>query len=140
MTTKPSQADELSTGDSVLVWKEDQGDYRLIPKSNFFPTTSSNKPTTKYAAPNATGFSVSIGETKEDMHLILTPIATYAAGTIVLPPYPQDKQTVLVNSTQAVTALSFSGGTTSGAPTTLAANAFFTLKYDQVLSIWYRVG
>ncbi|MNR16702.1 hypothetical protein D3C85_1333210 [compost metagenome] len=53
-----------------------------------------------------------------------------------------DKQEVLVNCTQAVTTLTINGNgaTVTGAPTTLAANAFFRLKYDQPSTVWYRVG
>jgi hypothetical protein len=105
----------------------------------------------QYAAPSATGFSVTItdgssdGVTSSNVHLILTPLAGYAAGTIVLPAKAGlvIKQEVLVNCTQSVTALtvSLNGATGAvGAPTTLAANAFFRLKYDAITSNWYRVG
>ena len=96
--------------------------------------------TTQYAAPSATGFSVTL--TKADTWLVLTPVAGYAAGTIVLPAVRTAGQRVQVNSTQAVTALTVSGnGTTvTGAPTTLAANAFFTLSYDATLNAWYRTA
>jgi hypothetical protein len=105
----------------------------------------------QYAAPSATGFTVAItdsssdGVTSSNVHLILTPLAGYAAGTITLPAKAGlvDKQEVLVNCTQAVTTLTIglNGATGAvGAPTTLAANAFFRLKYDAVTSNWYRVG
>ncbi len=96
--------------------------------------------TTQYAAPSATGFSVSV--VVADSWLLLTPLAGYAAGTIVLPATRSDKQRVQVNTTQSVTTLTVSGnGTTvTGAPTTLPANALFTLQYDATLNSWYRVG
>jgi hypothetical protein len=101
-------------------------------------------PTQQYAAPNATGFSVTISPAVAGawVWLLLTPVAGYAAGTIVLPAAPQDRQEVVVNSTQAVTTLTVSGNgaTVNGAPSTLAANAFFRMKYDAVLSTWYRIG
>jgi hypothetical protein len=83
--------------------------------------------------------------TQDNVHLILTPLAGYAAGTITLPAKATlvDKQEVLVNCTQAVTTLTIglNGATGAvGAPTTLAANAFFRLMYDAVTSNWYRVG
>lgn len=99
---------------------------------------------TQYAAPSSTGFSVSIAEPSADTHLILTPTGAFAAGTIVLPvaATAEDRQELLVNCTQAVTTLTISGNgaTVTGAPTTLAANAFFRLKYDAPTSVWYRVG
>lgn len=102
---------------------------------------------TQYAAPSATGFSVSIGSgiaAGSSIWLVLTPVAGYAAGTLVLPAVADvvDKQEILVNCTQSVTTLTITGNgaTVTGAPTTLAANAFFTLRFDAVLSTWYRVG
>jgi len=49
---------------------------------------------------------------------------------------------VLVNCTQAVTTLTINGNgaTVTGAPTTLAANAFFRLRFEAVAGVWYRVG
>lgn len=94
----------------------------------------------QYAAPSATGFNVAI--TAADTWLILTPTGGFAAGTITLPATRSNEQVVRVNCTQAVTALTVAGnGTTvTGAPTTLAANAFFTLQYDSTTNAWYRVG
>lgn len=96
--------------------------------------------TQQYAAPSATGFNVAVAAA--DTWLVLTPVAGYAAGTITLPATRSNKQRVQVNCTQAVTTLTVSGnGTTvTGAPTTLAANAFFTLQYDSTLNAWFRVA
>lgn len=102
---------------------------------------------TQYAAPNATGFSVTIAPPSNgaSMFLLLTPAATYAAGTITLPAQATcvDGQELLVTCTQIVTSLTVAGNgsTVNGAPTTLAAaNAFFRLRFDGVLKAWYRVG
>lgn len=101
-----------------------------------------NALTTQYEAPSATGFSVEIDDAAGNIWLILTPGAGYATGTILMPESPVDQQTVNVNCTQAVTTLTVSGNgnTATGAPTTLAANAYFTMRYDQVTGAWYRVG
>lgn len=95
---------------------------------------------TQYASPNATGFSISL-ESLPNVWLIITPLAGYAAGTLVLPSSPVNLQQINVNSTQAVTTLTVNGNgnTVNGAPTTLAANAFFSLRYDGVNQSWYRV-
>lgn len=102
---------------------------------------------TQYAAPSATGFSVTVGSgiaAGSSIWLILTPVAGYAAGTLLLPAVADvvDKQEILVNCTQVVTTLTITGNgaTVTGAPTTLAANAFFRLRFDAVLNTWYRVG
>jgi hypothetical protein len=101
--------------------------------------------TTQYASPSATGFNVQITDGSASIHLILTPLAGYAAGTITLPAVGNvvDKQEVLVNCTQAVTTLTVAGNgavAVTGEPSTLAANDFFRLKYDATMQTWYRVG
>lgn len=97
-----------------------------------------------YSAPSATGFTTTVPDTDDNYWVILTPVAGYANGTIVLPAAATaaDQQTVQVNCTQAVTTLAITstGGTVTGAPTTLAANAFFTLRFDAVTSTWYRTS
>jgi hypothetical protein len=101
---------------------------------------------TQYAAPNATGFGVQVapGTSGGSVYLLLTPAAGYAAGTITLPAQAAcvDGQELLVSCTQAVTTLTVAGNgsTVNGAPTTLAANAFFRLRFDGVFKAWYRVG
>ena len=153
-----TRATELSAGDLFPVFSTDDGDARAAPLSllqdymqDQLTFSDSADYVSQYSAPSATGFSVTItdgssdGVTSSNVHLILTPLAGYAAGTIVLPAKSGlvDKQEVLVNCTQAVTALtvSINGALGAvGAPTTLAANAFFRLKYDAVTTNWYRVG
>lgn len=99
---------------------------------------------TQYAAPNASGFTVQIAPPTAgaSVWLVLTPLAAFAAGTLVLPPVPVHGQEVLVSSTQAVAALTVNPGanTVNGAPAALAANGFFRFKFDGVLSTWYRIG
>jgi len=101
---------------------------------------------TQYAAPAATGFTVLVAppDNGDSMFLLLTPNAGYAAGTITLPAAATcvDGQELLVTTTQLVTALTVggNGSTVNGAPTTLAANAFFRLRFDGVFKAWYRVG
>ncbi len=135
--------DTLAAGDFFPVFSQTQGDTRKAAMSVLLAYVQANltagRLTTQYSAPSATGFSVTVGT---NTHLILTPVAGYTAGTIVLPATPADRDEVLVNCTQAVTTLTVSGNgaTVVGAPTTLAANAYFRLKYDAVLNRWYRVG
>jgi hypothetical protein len=94
----------------------------------------------QYAAPSATAFNVAVSIA--DTWLILTPTGAFAAGTITLPANPGDQQIFQVNCTQAVTTLTVAGNgkTVTGAPATLAANAFFKLQFDSVLNAWFRVG
>lgn len=141
-------------GQSVPVFDPTKGDTRRWPlldllswiQSNLtFPAAGRPEPNTQFASPNASGFSVAINNDNEDTHLILSPLAGYAAGTIVLPASTsaRDKQLVIVNCTQQVTALTVNGNgavAVVGAPTSLAADDFFTLKYDATMDSWYRIG
>lgn len=101
--------------------------------------------TTQYSAPSASGFSVNITDAQKNIHLILTPASAYAVGTIVLPLASNcaDGQMVMVNCTQAITTFNITAnGATSviGAPSTISANQYFTIKFDKPTNNWYRVG
>lgn len=100
---------------------------------------------TQYAAPSSSGFSVQVTDTSANTHLILTPTAGFAAGTIVLPNVTSaiDKQEVLINCTQQVTTLTVNGNgavAVTGEPASLGADDFFRLKYDLLTQTWFRVG
>ena len=147
-----NSVDTLSASDLQAVWVASNSDTRKASLSTLLTFLQANltapgDDTTQYAAPNATGFSVTIAPpvAGQNMYLLLTPTAGFAAGTIVLPAVAScvDGQTVLVSITQAITTLTTNGnGATAvnGAPTTLAANAFFKLRFDGVFKSWYRVG
>ena len=138
-----SSSESLSLGDMLAAFILDNGDTRKIPMSLVLAFMEENLSRgtleTAYSAPAATGFSVNA---ESNTHLILTPLAGYAAGTIAIPASPTDRDEFLCNCTQAVTTLTINGNGKSvvGGPATLAANAFFRLKYDGVLSTWYRIG
>lgn len=144
-----SSTDSLSGGDLFPVYVSESGDARKVAASvlkTYVLSDSSvaDDKITQYAAPSATGFSVTITNGSNSIWLILQPTAGFAAGTLVLPLLANcvDKQEVLVNCTQAVTTLTVNGNgaTVTGAPTTLAANGFFRLRFDALADVWYRVG
>jgi len=141
--------DQISPGDQVPIFSTNQGDARKASMSllkQFFQEgmTAADDKVTQYSAPSATGFSTQITNGANSIWLVLTPTGAFAAGTIVLPTLANcvDKQEILVNCTQAVTTLTVSGNgaTVTGAPTTLAANGFFRLRFDIITNTWYRVG
>lgn len=142
---KLTAIDSLVSGDLFPVFSTDNGGARKAAASVLLAYIQDNITLpgaleNQYAAPSATGFSVTVdaGPT----WLILTPVAGYAAGTIVLASEPEDGDEVLCNCTQSVTALTVSGNgnTVTGAPTTMAANDFFRLRFESVTGTWYRVG
>jgi hypothetical protein len=142
-----STADTLSLSDLFVLWSTVNGDTR---KASFSALQSLLVPggtssATEYAAPTATGFTATIAQTGgNDVWLVLTPAAGYAAGTIVLPSAANSVhgQDVVVSCSQSVGSLtvSSSGASVAGAPTALSANGFFRLRYESVTKSWIRVG
>lgn len=144
-----STADEVSGGDLFPLYSSSDSDTRKVSATTLKAfinedVVSTDDKVVQFAAPTATGFTVNITDSSDSIWLVLTPSAGYATGTIALPAVANcaNKQEILVNTTQAVTTLTVSGNgaTVVGAPTTLAANAYFRLKFESVLSKWYRVG
>lgn len=142
-------ADALVSADQIPIYSSSNGDARKVSASVLRDyvldgINAADGFLTQYAAPSATGFTATITDSSSSVWLVLTPVAGYAAGTIKLPSSANSigSQEVLVNCTQSVTTLTVdgNGSTVTGAPTTLAANAFFRLRYDAVAGVWYRVG
>lgn len=104
---------------------------------------------TQYSAPNATGYITTVVAPATGLlgtWLLMTPVADYAVGTIILP-IGKDGIEVLVSSTHALTALTVTGASVgaaaqpvNGAPTALAVNGFFRLRFDGVNNSWFRIG
>lgn len=86
-----------------------------------------------------TGFSINA----RGSILLIEPVGTLAAGTIVLPSNPLNGQRFDVLSTQIVTALTLTAGAgdtvlAAVAPTTLAANTGLKFFYRLANRTWYR--
>lgn len=144
-----SSVDKVYSGDQVPIFATSQGDARKASMAVILAfmqenISASDDKITQYSAPSVTGFSVQVNDSSSSIWLVITPTAGFAAGTVVLPAKANcaDRQEVLVNCTQAVTTLTINGNgsTVTGAPTTLAANGYFRLRFDGVTSTWYRVG
>ena len=144
-----SSTDSVISSDQVPIYSSTNGDARKASMSvlaDFFSkvTAAQGSFLTQYAAPSATGFNIAVNNASNNVWLLLTPVAGYAAGSITLPALANcvDKQEVLFNSTQAVTTFTVNGNgaTVTGAPTSFAANGFFRLRFDGVFKGWYRVG
>jgi hypothetical protein len=144
--------DAVAASDGIAIYSNNAGGDRRLPFSVLTAAiqaliTGTSRQETQYFAPSATGWAVTVSPTVNgnNVFLLITPTAGFAAGTITLPLQTQAQhgQTVEVVSTQAVTVLTVAGnGATAvnGAPTTLIANSFFKLRYDGVLKSWYRIG
>lgn len=140
---------QLSGGDQIPVYVPNNGDARKVSITQllqYFQTT--------FAAPSVatniyvptSGFNITVPTpVSEQQWMLLQPIGVLATGTITLPlntGVPDGTQ-LLVTSTQAITLLTIglNGATAQfGAPTSLAQNGFFTLRFYQATNSWYRVA
>lgn len=147
--------DSVSSSDQIPVYSNNTGNTRRVSASALAAfvqsTITNNGLATQYATPTATGQTTIVTPPVQgaSVWLEMTPQGAYANGTITLPAaaVSLDGQEVLVTSTLAVTTLAVnflnvSGVSTTvvGAPTTLAANGFFKMRYDGVFKLWIRVG
>lgn len=142
-----ASVDTVTASDLIPIWSSTDGDARKA-SANTLKTyltggvSVNDGLITQTASPAATGFNISV--TVAGTWLILTPVAAYAAGAIALPFFDDvaGGQIVLVNCSQAVTSLTVNGNgaTVIGAPTTLAANSTFTMRYRADTLAWYRVA
>lgn len=146
--------DSLVAGDNIAVGSSNNGDDRRTALSTLQSYLEDNLTIvdalaftdyiTQYAAPSATGQNIQITDGDDNIHLIITPVADYAALTVIMPTSTNliDKQDILINCTKAVTTLTVNGNgaTIVGAPASLIANSFFRFKYDLAGNTWYLVG
>jgi hypothetical protein len=140
----------LSSSDLVPVYSQVNGDARkasMTAIANYVKSTITvaDDKITQYAAPVTDGQVLQVTDGPSSVWVITTPLSVFAAGTVRLPAVANcvDRQEVLVNYTNGVTALTVDGNGAAavfGAPSTMASNSFFRLRFDATMKTWYRVG
>jgi|DEB19_MinimDraft_3_1074340.scaffolds.fasta_scaffold00418_8 hypothetical protein len=144
-----NSVESLASSDLLPIYSQSNGDARKVSLSvlsEFVEASAASAalPVKQFASPSATGQTVTVADGDDSVWLIVTPSATYAAGTIKLPAKANcaDQQEIVVNYVNGVNALTVdaNGAICIGAPSIMAANAFFRLKFDIVMGTWYRVG
>jgi hypothetical protein len=148
-----SAVDTLSAGDLLPIWKTNNGDTRKAAMSvlqaymqnnlTFPSATGQAQFVPQYASPIASGFTVTLTSNSDNRWLILTPLAGYAAGTIVFPALGvlADNQEIIVTSTQTISAITLNGNGASiiGVPASLSAGGSLRFKFNSLASTWYRI-
>jgi hypothetical protein len=140
---------QLSGGDLIPVYVPNNGDARKVSVTQllqyFQQTFAAPTVATNLYTPG-TGFNITVPTpVSEQQWMIIQPASTLAAGTVTLPlntGVPDGTQ-VRVTTTQTITSftLALNGASAAfGAPTTLAANAFFTMRFYQATNSWYRIS
>src|SRR4030042_1079699 len=140
---------QLSSGDLLPIYVPNNGDARKVSVGQllaFFQQQFAAPTLATQLATPGTGFNVAIQtQVREQQWLILQPAGTLATGTVTLPLNTQtpDGTEVLVTTTQIITTftLALNGAANAyGAPTTLAANGSFRVRYYAATNSWYRIA
>lgn len=139
--------DALSSGDQVPVYDESAGTARKASMAQVVEYLQQS-----FASPEfdvtisspISGFNQVLAANSKSIWLILTPAGTLATGTVTLPPVAScfDGQTVMVSTTQIISALTVagSGASVQGEPSVLPADGFFALRFNSTLSTWYNTS
>ena len=140
--------DTVSSGDQLPVYSPNNGDARRLSISallSFFQQNFASPTLATNVYTPGTGFNLSVPTPVDQQWMLLKPAGTLATGTITLPLNTQtpDGAEVLVTTTQQITsfALALNGASLAyGAPTTLAAEDFFRIRYVSATNSWYRIA
>lgn len=144
-----SSISQVSGANQIPVYDQNNGDARKVSVSQllqYFQTTFAAPTVATNLYTPGTGFNVTVPTpVSEQQWMIIQPAGTLATGTITLPLNTgvPDGTEVIVTTTQIITTftLALNGASNAfGAPTTLAANAFFTMRFYQATNSWYRIG
>jgi hypothetical protein len=139
----------ISSGDQLPVYSPNNGDARRTSIGSlltFFQQSFASPTLATNLFTPGTGFNIAVPTpVAQQQWMLIQPAGTLAAGTVTLPLNTQtpDGTQVTVTSTQIITSftLALNGATAAfGAPTTMAANAFFTVRFYQATNSWYQVA
>jgi hypothetical protein len=140
---------QVSPGDQVPVYSPNNGDARRLPISallQYFQQTFASPTLATNVYTPGTGFNLAVPTPVADQQwMLLQPAGTLATGTITLPlnTGTPDGTEVLVTTTQQITAFTLAANGASqlyGAPSTLAAQDFFRMRFVLATNSWYRIA
>lgn len=140
---------QLSSGDLLPIYAPSNGDARKVSVGQllqFFQQQFASPTLSTQLTTPGTGFNIAVQTpVSEQQWLIIQPAGTLAAGTVTLPLNTQtpDGTEVLITTTQTITAftLALNGAADAyGAPTTLAAESFFRVRFYAATNSWYRIA
>lgn len=140
---------QVSPGDQVPVYSPNNGDARRLPISQllqYFQQTFASPTLATNVYTPGTGFNLNVPTpVAQQQWMLIQPAGTLALGTVTLPLNTQtpDGTEVLVTTTQQITGFTLApngAGNVYGAPTTLAAEDFFRMRFVQATNSWYRIA
>lgn len=140
---------QVSAGDQIPVYTPNNGDARRMSISSllaYFQQTFASPTLASNIYTPGTGFNIAVPTpVAAQQWILIQPAGTLAAGTVTLPLNTQtpDGSEVLVTTTQVITTFTLAANGAAqlyGAPTTLAAGAYFRMRYVQATNSWYRIS
>jgi len=140
---------QVSGGDQLPIYVPNNGDARKVSVNQllqYFQTTFASPTVATNLFTPGTGFNVAVPTpVSEQQWMVIQPAGTLAAGTITLPlnTGTPDGTEVLVTTTQEITTFTLAANGAAnlyGAPTTLAAQDFFRVRFYQATNSWYRIA
>ena len=140
---------QVSPGDQVPVYSPNNGDARRLPISQllqYFQQTFAIPTLATNVYTPGTGFNLPVPTpVAQQQWMLIQPAGTLALGTVTLPLNTQtpDGTEVLITTTQQITGFTLApngAGNVYGAPTTLAAEDFFRMRFVQATNSWYRIA
>lgn len=140
---------QVSPGDQVPVYSPNNGDARRLPISQllqYFQQTFASPTLATNVYTPGTGFNLPVPTpVAQQQWMLIQPAGTLATGSVTLPLNTQtpDGTEVLITTTQQITGFTLApNGATQlyGAPTTLAAEDFFRMRFVQATNSWYRIA
>lgn len=138
----------LSGGDQFAVYNTGNGDARKVSVSTLAAFVQAEQsPTsanTQYVAPTS-GLAVPLEAAGDKNWVIMTPATGLSAVTLIMPAVSalNNRTEILVVTTRQINNVSYMLNGASaiyGNPGVLAAEDYFTLKYDSGLNSWFRVA
>jgi hypothetical protein len=144
-----SSISQVSGANQIPVYDQNNGDARKMSVSallQYFQATFAAPTVATNLFTPGTGFNVAVPTpVSEQQWMIIQPAGTLATGTVTLPlnTGTPDGTEVLITTTQQITAftLALNGASNGyGAPSTLAAQDFFRMRFYQATNSWYRIA
>ena len=140
---------QVSPGDQVPIYSPNNGDARRLPISAllaYFQQTFASPTLATNVYTPGTGFNLAVPTpVAQQQWMLIQPAGTLATGTVTLPlnTGTPDGTEVLITTTQQITAFTLGQNGAAniyGAPSTLAAEDFFRMRFVQATNSWYRIA
>lgn len=143
-----NQVSQVYTSDQIPIYSNANGDARkasIQQLLELFETSFASPTQAVQLIVPGTGFNYAVTGTSTNAWVLIQPAGALATGTVTLPlaGSTADGMEVLVTTTQQITTFSLASNGASnlyGDPASLAANAFFKMRFYQSTNSWYRVG